>query len=119
MPDSQKNRVYKIVPAAMWAGAVVCGAFDGSDDDTRDGYIHLSNAAQLPGTIGKYFHNQTDLLLIAFNAADLGPQLVWEASRGGDLFPHYYGRLPVKLALWQRPLPLGSDGVPQFDQDSL
>lgn len=119
MPELQKNRVYKIVPASLWASATAHGTFDGSADDKRDGYIHLSNAAQLPGTSAKYFRNQPDLLLIAFNTGDLEPHLVWEASRGGELFPHYYGHLPIKLALWERPLPLDSSGVPQFDQDNL
>ena len=119
MPELQKIIVYKIVPATLWARAIARGMFDGSDDDMRDGFIHLSSAAQLLGTIEKYFRDQPDLLLIAFNSADLEPQLVWEASRGGQLFPHYYGQLPVKLALWQRPMPLGSDGIPHFNQDSL
>ena len=33
--------------------------------------------------------------------------LKWEVSRGGDLFPHLYGALPLAAVLWARPLPLG------------
>ena len=73
----------------------------------------------MPGTVAKYFRGQQELLLIAFNTGDLTPHLKWEASRGGELFPHYYGPLPTKLALWQKPMPLGADGIPQFDEDSL
>jgi uncharacterized protein (DUF952 family) len=31
--------------------------------------------------------------------------LVWERSRGGDLFPHLYGVLPLSAVKWTRPLP--------------
>jgi uncharacterized protein (DUF952 family) len=122
MPDNQDNqstKVFKIVTAAAWAAAVKAGAFAGSTDDIRDGYIHLSRATQLHGTLAKYFSGQPDLLLIAFDPAQLAPHLRWEPSRGGALFPHYYGSLPVSAALWQKPLPLGADGVPLFDEDSL
>lgn len=68
------------------------------------------------GTLKKYFTGQTDVLLVALNTAHLAPHLKWEPSRGGALFPHYYGPLPVSAALWQKPLPLGADGVPVFDE---
>lgn len=115
----KSNTVYKIVPSASWAAAVAIGFFDGSSDDQREGFIHLSNKAQVDGTLRKYFRDQVNLVLIAFDSADLAPLLRWEASRGGDLFPHYYGRLPVNLARWRKPLPLGGDGVPAIDEGEL
>ncbi|NOT71196.1 MAG: DUF952 domain-containing protein [Hyphomicrobium sp.] len=113
------SRVYKIVPARLWSNAQASSAFTGSADDQRDGFIHLSAAAQITGTLCKYFRNQADLLLVAFDSASLSPHLKWETSRGGELFPHYYGSLPPHLALWQRPLPLGADGLPQCDVTQL
>ena len=97
--------VFKVMPSAHWANARTAGFFTGSADD----------ADQLSGTLAKYFRDQPDLLLIGFSSADLGGALKWEASRGGALFPHYYGALPVTLALWQRPLRLGPDGIPHVD----
>ncbi len=38
----------------------------------------------------------------------------WEPSRGGDLFPHLYGELPLDAVLWVKPLPLGPDGAHVF-----
>ncbi|HPG89891.1 MAG TPA: DUF952 domain-containing protein [Hyphomicrobium sp.] len=111
--------VFKIVPAAHWRGALAAGAFDGSADDIRDGYIHLSTAEQVPGTLAKYFRDQPDLLIVGFASADFGQALKWEPSRGGALFPHIYGSIPVALALWQRTLPLGADGIPHFDKERL
>lgn len=116
---SEIERVYKIVPEPAWRAAEQSGHYTGSPDDWRDGYIHLSAADQVPGTLAKYFRGQSDLLLIAFATGDLGPQLKWETSRGGALFPHYYGALPTASALWQRRLALGPDGIAHVEQDCL
>lgn len=113
------TRVYKIAPASLWNAAIASGYFAGSADDVRDGFIHLSAAAQISGTLQKYFRDTPDLLLIAFDAQHLASFLRWEASRDGQLFPHYYNPLPMHLALWQRPLGLGAGGIPEFDEESL
>jgi uncharacterized protein (DUF952 family) len=36
----------------------------------------------------------------------LGAHLKWEPSRGGMLFPHLYGELPLQAVLRVDPLPL-------------
>ncbi len=104
--------VYKILPSADWAAAVAAGVYAGSADDARDGFIHLSTAEQLAGTAARHFRDKPGLVLVAFEAAALGEALRWELSRGGALFPHLYGALLPPLAQWQKPLPLGADGVP-------
>jgi uncharacterized protein (DUF952 family) len=40
----------------------------------------------------------------------LGAALKWEASRGGALFPHLHGSLPVRAVRWVKELPLGEGG---------
>ena len=112
MSEPQSPLVYKLTTVDEWSMAIVTGIFAGSDDDERDGYIHLSAAGQLGETAKKYFSGCEDLCLIAFEAAELGQSLVWEPSRGGQLFPHYYGPLPALSALWVRPVPLDPQGVP-------
>ena len=104
--------VFKILPASDWQRACSLGHYSGSADDARDGSIHLSAAHQLAGTAAKYFRHMPGLMLVAFEANALGPQLKWEQSRGGDLFPHLYAPLPTACALWTKPLSLGDDGVP-------
>ena len=104
--------VYKIATSKDWAAAIATGAFTGSADDVRDGYIHLSTKAQLDVTANKYFTGARDLVLVAIPASSLGSALVFEPSRGGELFPHYYGSLPVALARWVRALPLDDAGRP-------
>lgn len=109
---ASNRRVFKILARAEWDHACGQGQYAGSSDDARDGFIHLSAAHQAAATASKYFRNKPDLLLVAFDAAQLGAALKWEPSRGGDLFPHLYGPLLPALALWTKPLPLGEDGVP-------
>lgn len=102
--------VYKIVDADLWKAAEVCGVFTGSDADRRDGFIHLSNAAQLERTARTHFPGQAGLLLVAIDATRLGDALIYEASRGGGRFPHLYGALPMAAVLSVRPLPLDAEG---------
>lgn len=106
-----KRIVYKIARAAEWRIAEASGRFSGSPDDVRDGPIHLSTEAQLDGTLDKHFSGNVELVLIAFEEGALAPDLKWEASRGGLLFPHYYGVLPLAKALWHKPLKRGRDGI--------
>ncbi|HEY1747878.1 MAG TPA: DUF952 domain-containing protein [Xanthobacteraceae bacterium] len=96
--------VYKICEQTAWLAAQRHGEFPGSKDDSRDGFIHLSTAAQLAGTLAKHFAGATDLLLVAVDASALGQALKWESSRGGDLFPHLYAALPFRAVRWTRPL---------------
>jgi uncharacterized protein (DUF952 family) len=105
--------VYKICRARDWQEAVAKGAYRGSADDHRDGFIHLSAAHQLRETAKRHFTGETDLVLLAFEAESLGPSLRWEPSRGGDLFPHLYGMLAPASVAWTAELPW-CDGLHNF-----
>jgi uncharacterized protein (DUF952 family) len=102
--------IYKICPEVLWREAERAGVFAGAPVDVRDGFIHLSTAAQVRETAAKHFGGRGDLLLIAVDADALGPGLRYEPSRGGDLFPHVYGPLPLAAVRWVKPLPLGPEG---------
>lgn len=108
--------VFKITTIQAWREAVAGGAFTGSPDDARDGFVHLSAADQVPATAEKYFRSVSDLVLVAFRAEDLTDAVKWEPSRGGALFPHYYGALPTGAARWVRPLPLDETGLPRVGE---
>ncbi|WP_417769622.1 DUF952 domain-containing protein [Stappia sp.] len=108
--------IYKISPQADWSAAEAAGRFTGAPVDLADGFIHFSAADQLRETAAKHFAGQADLVLVAVEAEALGTALKWEPSRGGALFPHLYGELPVSAAAWVRPLPLGPDGAHVFPE---
>jgi uncharacterized protein (DUF952 family) len=97
--------IYKIVDAEHWQKAVGAGLFEGAAIDLADGYIHLSDATQAEETARRYFADQHDLLLVAFDPTIFGDTLKWEPSRGGALFPHVYGTINPALAMWAKPLP--------------
>lgn len=96
--------IYKICERTAWQEAERTGAYRGSALDIGDGFIHFSTAAQVGETATKHFAGQTDLMLVAVDGDALGSALKWERSRGGDLFPHLYGALPLKAVRWARPL---------------
>ncbi|MEM7041860.1 MAG: DUF952 domain-containing protein [Pseudomonadota bacterium] len=106
--------VYKIVTRAQWEVAEKAGIFEGAPVDLADGYIHFSTAAQVAETAAKHFAGQNDLLLVAVDPTALGTDLLFEPSRGGQLFPHLYADLPLKAVRGVDPLPLGDDGRRQF-----
>ena len=106
--------VYKIVATDEWAKAGAAGVFTGASVDRADGFIHFSTAQQAPETAAKWFAGRGDLTLAAIDADALGADLRWEPSRGGALFPHLYGPLPMSAVVWSRPLPLDEDGAHVF-----
>jgi uncharacterized protein (DUF952 family) len=101
--------LYKILARTEWIAAMAGGRYDGSAADRRDGFIHLSSAEQLAGTAERHFAGQSDLLVLAVDPDRLGAALRWEPSRGGALFPHVYGPLPLDAVAATAALP---DGVP-------
>lgn len=106
------TRVYKIVDASVWEAAIAAGTFLGAEVDLKDGYIHLSTAAQAAETARLHFAGREGLVLVAVEAQALGDALKWEPSRSGDLFPHLYGALDPGLAVETRALALNADGWP-------
>jgi uncharacterized protein (DUF952 family) len=76
--------------------------FAGAPVDLADGYIHLSTADQLQGTLDKHFADQSGLVIAEIDLGLLGDTIRWEVSRGGALFPHIYGPLPLSAVLSSR-----------------
>ena len=101
--------IYKITPLREWERAEAAGTFTGAPVDLADGFIHFSTREQVAETAARHFAGQSDLLLVAVDGDKLR-DLRWEPSRGGGLFPHLYGPLPMDAVMWARPMPL-EDGT--------
>jgi uncharacterized protein (DUF952 family) len=106
--------IYHMCRAEEWRAALPSGSYPGSSQDRDDGFIHFSTASQIRESAAKHRAGQDGLLLLTVNAEALGDVLKWEESRGGALFPHLYGDLPVGAAIRVDPLPLGQDGLHVF-----
>lgn len=96
---------FKILTAAQWARFEADGVFGGAPVDLADGYIHLSTADQVEGTLAKHFAGQSGLIIAEVDLARYGKSIRWEESRGGALFPHLYGVLTRASVLSVRTTP--------------
>ncbi|NOU02773.1 MAG: DUF952 domain-containing protein [Novosphingobium sp.] len=87
------------------------GLFNGAPVDLADGYIHMSTDDQLQGTFDKHFAGQDDLVLARIDLTALRDPVRWEVSRGGALFPHLYGPLPLSAVSAHGPVERRADGT--------
>jgi uncharacterized protein (DUF952 family) len=110
---------YKLVDRAEWTAALAAGAYAGSAVDRADGYIHMSTATQLAETARRHYAGHDDLLLVEVALAPLGEALKWEASRGGELFPHLFAPLPAGIGAPRRPLSVDAEGVMRFEDGTV
>lgn len=98
-PAALPSTAFKVLTAAQWAQWQADGLFRGAPIDLADGYIHLSAIEQLQGTLDKYFAGQAGLVIAEVDLALLGAAVRWEESRGGAVFPHVYGLLPLTAVI--------------------
>ena len=108
MPD----HVYRICEAAAWASAQAEGQLPLSEVDAHDGYVHLSRAGQLADTLARYFAGREDLVVLTVACERLTDGILrYErpsrvSYEGRELFPHFYGRVPVAAITTSDPLPV-------------
>ncbi|MES2442570.1 MAG: DUF952 domain-containing protein [Pseudomonadota bacterium] len=105
-----ETTAYKILSDAEMEALEHQGSFAGAPVDLADGYVHLSTADQLQGTLDKHFAGRADLWIAAVDLEALGEAVKWEESRGGALFPHLYAALPLSAVIAYSPLEHGHDG---------
>ena len=84
--------------------------------DLADGYVHLSTKAQLAETAKKYFSGEENCLLLEIDVSARG-DVKWEPSRGGDLFPHIYGKLTESDAARSWTIDIPQSGAPDLPGD--
>lgn len=101
---------FKILTRDQWDRFRADGVFHGAPVDLADGYIHLSTRAQTAETVAKHFTGQDDLVLAMVDLSALGDMVKWEVSRGGALFPHVYGSLPMNAVTTSARLRLDETG---------
>jgi len=110
--------IYHVCRHDEWQAARNAGRYGGSSQDRADGFIHFSALDQVRASVAKHRAGQDGLVLLSVDPARLEEgALKWEPSRGGALFPHLYGELPVNVVVRADDLPLDPDGVHRFPND--
>lgn len=108
------SAIYHMCRRDEWSAAEQAGAYGGSSQDIADGFIHFSGADQVVQSAAKHRAGQSGIVLLRVDPRKLGDALKWEESRGGQLFPHLYGPLPVSAVMAVYDLPLDATGRHQF-----
>jgi uncharacterized protein (DUF952 family) len=103
--------VYKIMSIGELNRMRREGAFHGSQADIADGFIHLSCGSQLVGTLDKHYSGVDGLMLVAVDLTRLSDTVRWEPARGGELFPHIHGSLPIEAVTTVAELVRNADGT--------
>jgi uncharacterized protein (DUF952 family) len=102
---------YKLLTQDQWLAWKESGTFIGAPIDIEDGYIHLSTREQVRETAEKYFADIDPLILAMVDLVVLGNAVKWEPSRGGALFPHVYGDMPMNAVSGNSRLRLQNNGT--------
>lgn len=116
-PPESVTTIYTLVRGEDWRAAEAVGEYRGSADDTRDGFLHFSTAAQVRASAARHRAGEQDLLLVEVDVAALGDALRWEPAASGSrpgLFPHLYGPLPLGAVRSATKLRLNPDGTHAF-----
>jgi uncharacterized protein (DUF952 family) len=94
--------LFHITTRAAWDAALAAGVYRAASLD-REGFIHLSTEAQVPGTLQRFFRGQAGLVLLVIVPDRLGAEVRFEAA-DGDAFPHLYGPLELDAVVEVRAL---------------
>lgn len=95
--------LYHVVPADEWDAARLAGRYAPVSLET-EGFIHLSTAHQVEGTIDRYYRGVAGLVLLEIDAGRLMAEVRYEQPRPGEWFPHLYG--PLDLDAVVRVIPI-------------
>lgn len=113
-----EQMIYKILSASDWETARQKGISRTALDE-GDGYVHLSTRAQVQETLKLHYQgaHQVRLLEYQIHVLETMGNVRWEASRGGQIFPHLYGDLKIKATRRSWILKANSDRIPALPED--
>lgn len=92
-------RLFHILQRPAWTAALAAGTYRPPSLEA-EGFVHFSFADQVAGTANARFRDVPDLVVVEFDPARIGADVVVEDSYGGGVaFPHVYAPIPVAAAL--------------------
>jgi uncharacterized protein (DUF952 family) len=107
--------IFHIVSVDAWNMAVAEGSYRPESLRT-EGFIHFSYAGQVAATANRYYRELNRLQVLEADPTLLAADLRNEPSPvSGELFPHFYGPLPVDSVVAMHPLERDETGAYVFD----
>ncbi|THH08565.1 hypothetical protein EW145_g2627 [Phellinidium pouzarii] len=108
--------IYKLVPSSAPVPDVLPECLPVSEIDQNSGFVHLSTALQIPGTLKYFFADDTRVYVLRLKYDDLVESIRWEdpeaavcGPRAGEgIFPHLYNGLKLgkdeidSVAVWEK-----------------
>ena len=77
----------------------------------RDNFIHLSYRHQLLTVAQRFYTGQKGLVILAIDSSKIKDGLIEENLEGGiELYPHFYGVLPIDAVVDAIAFPCNADG---------
>lgn len=105
IPPVVSEKIYHFTTAEALAAMQQSGSL-GADSLAVEGFIHCSEAWQLPGVVERYFGGVVPMLVEVDTTQLAGARLVWEpATDSEDYFPHIYGPIPKEAVTLLEGLP--------------
>lgn len=97
--------IYKLVPLTVRLPDEIPNELPLSELDASSGFIHLSTASQVPGTLRHFFASDDAVYVLRIAYEHIRADIRWEdpqATVCGDrneegMFPHLYNTKPPKL----------------------
>ena len=92
LPAGFSNEIiYHITTTDAWKFAKEVGYYE-AESLVTEGFIHCSTAAQVAGTLERFFAGQTNLVKLIINSSKLTNELKYEVAPSLNIaFPHVYG----------------------------
>lgn len=84
--------IYHIVLPEVWE-RYKDEPFYEAESLVTEGFIHCSYSHQLPQVLERYYKNAERVVILSINPNRLTSDLIAEASTGGEIYPHIYGRI--------------------------
>ena len=101
---------YHITSAIEWQAAQNLGQYE-PKGFAKDRFIHLSYRHQLLTVAHRFYREQSGLVILVINSSKIKDCLVEENLEGGiELYPHYYGVLPLDAVIEAVAFPCNADG---------
>jgi len=114
-------RLFHLVPRAAWEAHLAGGSATWAPPSfASEGFVHLSFAEQLAGTLDVHFARHDAVWLLEVDRERVAPELRLEASRDAALFPHLYRALDEGdvIASWLVERTPGGWQLPAFTSSS-